>query len=457
MTSLAAALILALLAVLPAASASSFGTEIAGKAVYDSAGVLSPAQRSELETEANQLRQAGTPAIIYIRAESRSSGQTMDDAKSLMASWNVESAPGAKDGFVVFINLEPGNLKHGSATIYAGKALHERALPQSELDRIYDDQMTPLLKKADFAGAIGAALTGVQHDLAFGPPPPPPPSAFDRFSADASRGPLSPVNLIGLLLAAIGVFFGLRYRHTTARPPHEPIPTTVPPSKLAPALAGALVAGSASDDQLMRATLFDFASRGVLAVEPVSEDEVQIHLIGELEPRGEWEATLWRALKAQADEQGLIEHSQLANLQARWKPAKEELRASLVRRGLFEASVPDRRSLMYLVAGVLFVLALAALVLAGAGKQPAGVAGVVFLGAASVLILVLAARMSELSDEGANKAVPWIGFEQGLEASGREWNDPLNLDKVMPYAVAFGVAKALESRFESASDNGYQP
>lgn len=457
LASLAVAFVLALLAVLPVAAASNFGTETPGTTVYDSAGILGPSQRSDLEAQAAQLRGAGIPVIVYIRADDRSSSQTMDDAKSLMADWNVELTSGAKDGFVIFINLKPGNLRHGSAAIYAGKALHDRALPQYELDRIYDDQMTPLLKQADFAGAIGVALTSVQHDVAFGPPPPRPPSAFERFSADMSRGPLSPVNIIGTVLAAMGVLFGFHYRARAAKPSGDPIPTTTPPEKLPPALAGALVAGSAADDRLMRATLFAFASRGALAVEPVSDDEVRIHLIDELQTPSEWETALWQALRAQADENGLIEQSQLRNLQSRWKPAKEELRQSLVRRGWFEASVPNRRRVMYLVAAVLFVLGIAALALAGTGKQPAGLAGAASLGIASVLVFVLASRMSELTNDGAIEAAPWIGFEQGLEASGNDWKDPLDLDVVMPYAVAFGVAKALDSRFESASDDGYQP
>lgn len=455
--SLALGLVLALIAILPAAAASSFGNQTPGTSVYDSAGVLNASERFQLEALATRLGQAGAPAIVYIRADDRSAGETMDDAKSLMTDWSIESSPGAKDGFVVFINLKPGDLQHGSAAIYAGKSLHDRSLPQYELDRIYDNQMTPLLKKADFAGAINVALTTVQHDVAFGPPPPPPPSAFQRFSADATRGPLSPVNVIGLLVAVVGGFVALRKRYVVAKSSDRPTATTTPPGNLAPALAGALVAGSASDNELMIATLYDFASRGALAVEPISEEKVRIHLLSDLRPNAEWESAVWDALRSQADDDGVIEHDQLPNLQSHWGVPKEQLRDSLIGRGWFERTVPSRRNFIYSIAGILFILGVVALILAAVGDQALSAIGAGILGVTGISIFVLASRMRQNTSAGEAEALPWRGLQRGLELFGKEWDDPLDLDTVMPYAVALGVAKSLEKRFEAASDDGYQP
>lgn len=450
-------LVLALIAVLPTAAASSFGTQTPGTSVYDSAGVLNAAERTHLEAQATRLGQAGTPAIVYIRADDRSADETMDDAKSLMADWDIESSPGAKDGFVVFINLKPGDLEHGSAAIYAGKSLHARSLPQYELDRIYHDQMLPLLKKADFAGAIGIVLTTVQHDVAFGPPPPPPPSAFERFSADAARGPLSPVNIAALLLATLGAFFALRKRYVVAKPSEPPTTITTPPGNLAPAVAGALVAGGASNNEFMIATLYDFASRGVLAVEPISEEKVRIHLLSDLRSKAEWESAVWGALRAQADEDGIIDHDQLAKLQSHWDAPKEQLRDSLIDRGWFERTVPSRQHFMYVIAGILLIFGVVALILAAVGDQPPGAIGAGILAVTGITIFVLASRMRQNTSAGETEAQPWRGLQRGLELFGKEWNDPLDLDAVMPYAVALGVAKSLEKRFEAASEDGYEP
>lgn len=455
--SLALGVTFALLAVIPASASSSFVQGTPGKFVYDTAGVLSPAQRSGLEAQADSLRRAGVPAIVYIREGDRSSNQTMDDAMSLMESWDVESAPGAKDGFVIFINLKPGDLKHGSAAIYAGKSLHDRSLPQYELDRIYSDQMAPLLKQGDFAGAIGTVLTTVQRDVTFGPPPPPPPSAFERFSADTTRGPISPVNLIGLLLAVVGAVLTTRLLQPAVRPSEAPTARTTPPGNLPPAVAGALVAGSASDNGLMQATLFDFAARGALAVEPISDDKVRIHLLGDLRPNSDWETALWETLRLQAGEHGSIEHDEIAKLQSHWDAPKEQLHDALVNRGWFDATVPSRRRTLYATGAILFLLGIGGLILAAAGAQPVGAVGGGLLAITGVTIFILAARMRENSSAGEVEALPWRGLQRGLEIFGKEWDDPLDLDMVMPYAVALGVAKSLEKRFEAASDEGYQP
>jgi hypothetical protein len=92
-----------------------------GKRVYDTAGILSPSEIKDLETHAQALTNAGAPCIVYVQARNATRDETRQDAQNLMTAWNVESKPGARDGFVMYFNLEPGNLKHGQAFLFAGQ------------------------------------------------------------------------------------------------------------------------------------------------------------------------------------------------------------------------------------------------------------------------------------------------------------------------------------------------
>src|SRR5260221_636968 len=86
--------------------------------------------------------------------------------KHLMKRWKVESQPGARDGFVMFFDLQSGNLRHGQVALYAGeKHAQHGNLPLTELTRIRTDVMTPLLANEETAEGIAAGLQMVASDL----------------------------------------------------------------------------------------------------------------------------------------------------------------------------------------------------------------------------------------------------------------------------------------------------
>src|SRR5690349_3791560 len=157
-----------------AAPRNSCAGPVAGQHIYDCTGLLTPTEIATLEADAAAVDRAGAPAIVYLQARDTTADQTLQDAIDLMNRWNVESRPGAKDGFVMFFNLKPGDLRHGTVALYAGEKHYQHGnLPQAELDRIRTDVMTPLLADGQTAAGIAAGLQMVAHDLQYGPPPPP--------------------------------------------------------------------------------------------------------------------------------------------------------------------------------------------------------------------------------------------------------------------------------------------
>lgn len=144
---------------------------VAGQHIYDCAHLLTPDEVTVLEAQAAKVEEAGAPTVVYLQVRDATAQQALQDATDLMNRWNVESYPGAHDGFVMFFDLQPGNIRHGQVALYTGAKHYQHGnLPQAELDRIRTDGMTPLLQNGQTAAGIAAGLQMVAHDLRYGPP-----------------------------------------------------------------------------------------------------------------------------------------------------------------------------------------------------------------------------------------------------------------------------------------------
>ena len=124
-----------------------FGERVSGQHVYDRANILTPSEIADLETRAAAVERAGAPTVIYLQARDASQDQTIQDGRDLMQAWNVESSSGARDGVVIFVNLQTDNERHGEAAIIAGQKWNDKGiLTDRENQRIYDDVVAPLLR-----------------------------------------------------------------------------------------------------------------------------------------------------------------------------------------------------------------------------------------------------------------------------------------------------------------------
>jgi len=243
----------------PAISATSdFGTAIPGQHVY-MAGVLTPAETQALERRAADLTASGTPVVVYLRAQDATQSQTTDDARDLMDAWNVQSAPDARDGLVIFLNLRPDDAHHGQAALFAGRRyVDDGTLSDSVLKRIFTRDMQPALVDGRLADGIAAGLDAVGQAIAAGPPPP---SPLQQTAANLSRVPL---NIASALLGILLTLWAFAIWRGRPRASFPELPSTVLPEQLAPALAVALATGHLRDEQL-EATILDLAARGALA------------------------------------------------------------------------------------------------------------------------------------------------------------------------------------------------
>ena len=103
--------------------------------------------------------------MVFVQAKSATLDEAKDDARALMDAWDVESATGAHDGFVMMLDLNPSDTAHGQLGMFAGSTFASAQLPGGELNRIAEQVMKPALASGNLAGGIGAGLDAVTSDV----------------------------------------------------------------------------------------------------------------------------------------------------------------------------------------------------------------------------------------------------------------------------------------------------
>ncbi len=438
-----------------AASRESCLGPVAGQYVYDCANLLTPAEIADVETQATAVARAGAPTVVYLQVRDATAQQTLQDAIDLMNRWNVESRPGAHDGFVMFFNLQPGNLRHGQLALYAGAQHYQHGhLPQAELDRIRVDVMTPLLQDGQTAAGIAAGLQMVAHDLRYGPPPPP---ASQRVAASLGRLPLTG---LALVFAGLVTWFVVRLRRlpplSSARDEvgGREDPRELAGGELSPAMAGALINGRVND-ALIEATILDFGRRGLLVLEPTGANTVRVRLQGSAAGLTDYEQTTWRDLVELAGgERGTISSEQLTHLRDGWSTVKTVLRRELIERGWYDPTgATARRQPLYLLGVLGMAGAAAAVVLLLLSREGWAAIGLLIFLAASVAAFVSGHAVRDTTVEGEIAAAPWRGYVASVTAHDYQ----PNLDTDLPYFVALGLLGRLAPRLKAASERGYSP
>jgi uncharacterized membrane protein YgcG len=425
---------------------------VPGQHIYDCTGLLTPTEISDLEAQAAVVDSAGAPAVVYLQVADATAQQSLQDAIDLMGRWNVESAPGAHDGFVMFFNLQPRNLRHGQVALFAGEQHYQHGnLPEKELTRIREDVMTPLLAQGQTAAGIAAGLQMVAHDLRYGPPPPP---VSQTVATSIGR---IPYNLLAALFALVVAFLYLRLRR---QPPLSSagdevgVGTLAAPGDLAPGIAGALVRGRITDAQ-MEATMLDFARRGLLVIEPSDANSVRVQLLGNGAGLSDYERELWDRLTSTASgTQRTISSTDLATLRQNWSFSKELLRRDLTERGWYDPEAAARRRRPLLAAGAVGVvgalIAIPLLILSREGWEVIGLA--IFL-SGSAAAFFWAYLVPATTVEGEIAAAPWRGYAASV--ADRAYQP--NLDTDLPYIVGLGLLGKLAPRLKAASERGYSP
>jgi uncharacterized membrane protein YgcG len=227
------------------------------RAVYDTAGVFSPATIASVETTIDEI-EARTQAEIVVYTQvwptKLSESETLANALALMNQWGV-GRRGFDDGLVILFDLDP-SLVHGQVQLYAGAGFRSAFLSDAERQAIFDDDMVPLLAAGDLDGALLAAIAKI--DLAA--------TTEHSRQLELARQVNAVVGLVGgpiVFLGLLGwaVFHWLRYGRDPEYTDSDSVLVPAPPEGMTPAAATMVFDGAVSRRTLTTAML-DLASRG---------------------------------------------------------------------------------------------------------------------------------------------------------------------------------------------------
>lgn len=172
----------------------------ADQPIFDPFAILTPDQTTSLTGDANRLKGAGLPTMVYIRISLNSQQQSQAFAASLIDKPGlVESRKGAQDGLVVVVSVPPGAPQRGNIAIAYGKnALPVNGLNAVSIQQIYEQGMIPRLKQGQIDPALQYGLRRFNYEIAYGPYTTPVASATAR---SIGRG----LNVVAPLLALLGI------------------------------------------------------------------------------------------------------------------------------------------------------------------------------------------------------------------------------------------------------------
>ena len=231
------------------------------RAVYDQAGLFSPETIVAAESTIDAIEaRTGAEVVVYTQ-DSGEYGLTTEEteakARALIDQWGI-GRKGFDDGMVIFFDMDP-SLQHGQVQLYAAPGFEAAFLSNSDRQAIYENDMLPYLRDAQFDDALKVALAKV--DAAATPE--------HASSLQTARQVNAVVGLVGgsvVLLGLSGWAF-MNWRRFGKDPVYTDDASVLmpaPPPELT-AASGAMIMDGGTSRRALTTAMLDLASRGLIA------------------------------------------------------------------------------------------------------------------------------------------------------------------------------------------------
>jgi uncharacterized membrane protein YgcG len=451
-----------------------------GQAVYDFAGVLSEGTIAGAESTIDAIEaRTGAEIVVYTQDSGSydlSTDETMAKARALIDQWGVGRA-GFDDGLAIFFDLDP-SLQHGQVQLYAAPGYEAAYLSNEERQRIFEDDMLPYLRTADFDAALAAALARVDA------------AATPEHAArlQTSRTINAVVGLVGAPIVLLGLsgwaFF--HWRRFGKDPVYLDDPSVLmpaPPPDLT-AASGAVVMDGGTSRRALTTAMLDLASRGLICFR--EEKGLLSHKVGidvdpgradaEIEaqrarntrrPTGPAEALALhelRSLGATADD-SYIEPDELPKFGEKVSAFDRALEAHVVERGWFSEK-PSKVVGSWSARGIVAIVASAIGVAAGLAVPFSGLTLIGGAGIAGGVVVVLFARsMPAVTMPGAMIRAMLAAYrrtlqktmaqarsmQQVVDEAGMDWLD--TPDQAVVWGTALGLQHEIEGVLDRSLDD----
>ncbi|MGZ8501269.1 MAG: DUF2207 family protein, partial [Candidatus Limnocylindrales bacterium] len=475
----ATAALLLLMTIIPATSFAAgppYPAPVTGQRVYDTAGILSPSAIAEAERVSRAIEdRTGAQVVVYtqLKPESDTPQAAERDAIALMDQWGI-GRKGFDDGLVILFDMDQ-SLRHGQVQLYAGPGFRTTFLSNEERQAIYENDMLPLLRGADFDGAVLGGLAKIDRA-----------ATVDHAQAlERDRIINAIVGLLlgpGLFLVLVGwtIFHWLRYGRDPVFVDDPSVLMPAPPAELT-AASGALVHDGSSSRRALTTALLDLASRGELAFEqqdgllskkvsirtqgipPASEEDAARRRLNARKPLSGAEEYALRELRELSDGDDALADDELLKFGTKVSAFNDKLEAFAVQRGWF-TKAPGKVSGRWTGWGVLEIIAGSIALFVGF-QIP--FSGLVVLGvglvAAGIVSLVLARAMPARTMAGATIRAMLAAYRRTLEKTmtqARSMDQVVDEakidwletpDQAMVWAVALGLQHQAETVLERSA------
>jgi uncharacterized membrane protein YgcG len=453
-----------------------FPPPIDGQAVYDEAGILSDVAIADAEATIDAI-EARTAAEIVVYTQLVDFGvttaETESRARALIDQWGV-GRRGFDDGLAIFFDIDP-SLEHGQVQLYAAPGFEATFLTNSERQAIFEDDMLPFLRAADFDGALGVALERIDAAAT--------PENADRLQAGRQINAV--LGLVGAPIAFMGLagWAYMSWRRFGKDPVYLDDPSILmpaPPPDLTAASGAFLMDGRTSRRALTTAML-DLASRGLIAfredrgllgisdkvgidvgpptLDPVEEARRARNARRPIGPAEEWALSELRDLSSDAGD-GYIDADELPKFGSAVSLFDSKLESHVVQKG-WMVEKPSKVVGRWAGKGVLVIVAGGIALIAGINVPIAGLAAVgVATIAGGIVIIGFARGMPSVTMPGAMVRAMLAAYrrtlqktmeqarsmQQVVDEAGLDWLD--TPDQAVVWGTALGLQREIEQVLE---------
>jgi uncharacterized membrane protein YgcG len=455
-----------------AAAGPPFPPPVEGQAVYDTAGILSPATVENAEATIDAI-EARTAAEIVVYTQLVDYGVTTEEteahARALIDQWGV-GRRGFDDGLAILFEIDP-SLEHGQVQLYAAPGFETTFLTNAERQAIFDDDMLPYLRNGDYDGALDVALTRI--DAATTPE--------NAARLETARQVNAVLGLVGAPIAFLGLagWAFMSWRRQGKDPVYLDDPSILmpaPPPDLT-AASGALVMDGRTSRRALTTAMLDLASRGEISfreehgllglsskvgvdvapaqLEGVEEARRALNARRPIGPAEKYALGELRKLGA-GGTNGFIESDELPKFGPSVGQFDSQLEAHAVQRGWL-VDKPSTVVARWTVKGVVAGFAGGAALIAGLSIP---ISGLVLIGIATIaggiVILIFAQGMPSVTMPGAMVRAMLAAYRRTLQktmAQARSMQqviDEAGLDwlETPDQAVVWGTALGLQGEIE---------
>ncbi len=455
-----------------AAAGPPYPLPVDGQAVYDNAGILSEGAIANAEKMIDAIEQR-TAAEIVVYTELADYGVTTDEtesrARALIDQWGV-GRKGFDDGLAIFFDIDQ-SLKHGQVQLYAAPGFEKTFLSNSERQAIFDNDMIPYLREADFDGALGIALQKI--DAAATPE--------NAARLEQARQINAVLGLVGapvvfLLLAGWAFLSWQRHGRDPVYLDDPSILMPAPPPDLT-AASGAFVMDGGTSRRALTTAMLDLASRGLISfredagllglskkvgidlgppkLDPVEEARRALNARRPIGPAEEYALNELQDLGG-GSKNGFIEPDELPKFGTSVSTFDRKLETHVVDKG-WMVDKPSKVVAQWTAKGVLAIVAGAVALIAGLNVP---IAGLVLIGGAAiaggVVIALFAQGMPSVTMPGAMIRAMLAAYRRTLQKtmdqsrSMQQVVDQAGLPwlETPDQAVVWGTALGLQNEIE---------